>query len=76
MPLFVLRKYVFVFKTTTPLWKQVADDEDEEELEQSTNRFRAISEAYLTLSDRDKRREYDIKHSVLDRDEDEMPHAE
>ncbi len=45
------------------------EDEDEKELEESTARFRAISEAYLTLSDLDKRREYDLKHNVLDRDE-------
>jgi DnaJ-domain-containing protein 1 len=45
------------------------DDEDEKELEESTARFRAISEAYLTLSDVSKRREYDIRHNVLDREE-------
>lgn len=51
----------------------MADDEDETELEESTKRFRAISEAYLTLSDSEKRREYDIKNNVLDRDPDEVP---
>lgn len=56
----------------------MADDEDEQELEESTKRFRAISEAYLTLSDKDKRREYDIRNNVLDRDpeDDDMPFAE
>jgi hypothetical protein len=65
--------FLFVFLRFLTVVCQVADDEDEAELEESTKRFRAISEAYLTLSDTDKRREYDIKHNVLDRDPDEVP---
>jgi tetratricopeptide (TPR) repeat protein len=48
------------------------DKVEEEDEEASTDKFRRISEAYLTLSDIEKRRAYDEANNVFENEEEEQ----